>query len=60
VQPHLVLEGEDDVKLVEFAASVEGVVESFKARFPAHDEVRPPAFEERSFGLWKQISRHFR
>jgi len=44
VQPHLVLvpaegvEGEQEVQLRTFAPTMEGVIQSFQARFPAFDE----------------------
>lgn len=38
VQPHLEKKGKEEVEAVEFPATVEGVVLSFKARFPALDE----------------------
>ena len=44
VQPHLVLvpaegvEGEQEVQLRTFVPTVEGVIQSFQARFPAFDE----------------------
>lgn len=38
VQPHLAMEG-DTVKLVEFDVTLEGIIESYKARYPALDEV---------------------
>lgn len=38
VQPHLAMEG-DSVKLVEFDVTLEGIIESYKARYPPLDEV---------------------
>lgn len=40
MQPHLSVNGSGEVELREFAATVEGVIESFATRYPALDQVR--------------------